>query len=129
MRALSPAGPAYWGPAFTESETEKAVDCFRFGKAVRVKRCADIEAECADRLARGEIVARFKGRMEFGARALGNRSILANPAHWDTVRVINTMIKKRDFWMPFAPSILAEQAGRYLVNPKGVRGALHGSRF
>ncbi len=117
---MAPAGPAYWGPEATDSETERAVELFRFGKTVRVTRSADIEAECADRLARGEIVARFKGRMEFGARALGNRSILANPADWDTVRIINTVIKKRDFWMPFAPSILAEEAGRYLVNPKGI---------
>ncbi len=118
--SMSPAGPAYWGPEITDSEAERAVELYRFGKTVRVTRPADIEAECAERLARGEIVARFKGRMEFGARALGNRSILADPAHWDTVRIINTMIKKRDFWMPFAPSILAEQAGCYLVNPKGI---------
>jgi carbamoyltransferase len=117
---MAPVGPAYWGPETTDSEAERVVGIFRFSKSVRVTRSADIEAECADRLARGEIVARFKGRMEFGARALGNRSILASPAHWDTVRVINTMIKKRDFWMPFAPSILAEEADRYLMNPKRI---------
>jgi len=117
---MAPAGPAYWGPEPTNTEAERAVEIFCFGKTVRVTRVADIEAECANRLASGEIVARFKGRMEFGARALGNRSILAHPAHWDTVRIINTMIKKRDFWMPFAPSVLAEQACRYLVNPKSI---------
>jgi len=117
---MSAAGPAYWGPAASDTEVEREVAGFRFKKNVGVTRCADIEAESADRLARGQIVARFKGGMEFGARALGNRSILANPESWDTVRIINTMIKKRDFWMPFAPSILAEQADRYLVNPKGI---------
>jgi carbamoyltransferase len=56
--------------------------------------------------------------MEFGARAPGNRSILANPSDHRVVPLINTMIKSRDFWMPFAPSILAERAADYLVNPK-----------
>jgi carbamoyltransferase len=117
--AMTPAGPAYWGPEASDHEVERLVEAFRFTKAVRVSRSADIEAECAERLARGQIIARFKGRMEFGARALGNRSILSSPHRWETVRVINMMIKKRDFWMPFAPSILAEEANRYLINPKG----------
>ena len=118
--AMKPAGPAYWGVEATDSEVERAVESFCFTKSVRVTKSADVEAECADRLARGEIIARSKGRMEFGARALGNRSILASPHRWETVRVINAMIKKRDFWMPFAPSILAEEANRYVINPKGI---------
>ena len=56
--------------------------------------------------------------MEWGARALGNRSILANPREWPNVEKINSMIKMRDFWMPFAPSMLAEETGRYIKNPK-----------
>src|SRR5207253_5013110 len=60
------------------------------------------------------------GGMEFGARALGNRSILANPSDHRVVRVINHMIKNRDFWMPFAPSVLGEREGEYLQNPKGL---------
>jgi carbamoyltransferase len=59
--------------------------------------------------------------MEFGARALGNRSILADPKNPDVVRVINRMVKKRDFWMPFAPMVLAERQHEYLVNPKNLR--------
>src|SRR2546428_12502503 len=58
--------------------------------------------------------------MEFGARALGNRSILANPSDHRVVGLINRMIKARDFWMPFAPTVLAERAGEYLVNPRGL---------
>ena len=54
----------------------------------------------------------------FGARALGNRSILANPSDHRVVPLINRMIKNRDFWMPFAPTILAERAPDYLFNPK-----------
>src|SRR5439155_730849 len=68
----------------------------------------------------GGVVARCAGRMEFGARALGNRSILANPSDHRVVTLINRMIKNRDFWMPFAPSILRERENDYLVNPKGL---------
>jgi carbamoyltransferase len=64
------------------------------------------------------VVARLAGRMEYGARALGNRSILANPNNPDTVRVINEQMKNRDFWMPFAGTLLAERADDYLENPK-----------
>jgi carbamoyltransferase len=66
------------------------------------------------------VVARCAGRAEFGARALGNRSILANPSDFRVVSVINRMIKNRDFWMPFAPSVLRERESDYIVNPKGL---------
>jgi carbamoyltransferase len=56
--------------------------------------------------------------MEFGARALGNRSILADPSNQDVVRVINRMVKNRDFWMPFAPVVRRERMHEYFVNPK-----------
>jgi carbamoyltransferase len=58
--------------------------------------------------------------MEFGARALGNRSILANPSEPRVVTLINTMIKNRDFWMPFASSMLAERQHEYIRNPKRI---------
>lgn len=70
-------------------------------------------------LAADHVVARCVGAAEFGARSLGNRSILANPSNPENVKLINDSIKNRDFWMPFTPSILAEEADRYLVNPKG----------
>ena len=60
----------------------------------------------ADFLVRGKIIGRCWGRMEFGARSLGNRSIMANPSKWENVGIINNKIKFRDFWMPFTPSIL-----------------------
>jgi len=71
-------------------------------------------------LAAGHIVARCAGPMEFGARALGNRSILADPSRPENVKLINDAIKNRDFWMPFTPSILEEKADRYLIIPKGI---------
>jgi carbamoyltransferase len=77
-------------------------------------------SELAKLLAANVILARCVGPMEFGARSLGNRSILANPADVRNVKRINDAIKNRDFWMPFTPSILEEKAARYLVNPKGV---------
>jgi carbamoyltransferase len=71
-------------------------------------------------LAADVIVSRCAGPMEFGARALGNRSILANPRNPANLKQINDAIKNRDFWMPFTPSILEEEAGNYLANPKQV---------
>ena len=58
--------------------------------------------------------------MEFGARALGNRSILADPSKAENLKKINDAIKNRDFWMPFTPSILMERAADYLEIPKGI---------
>lgn len=71
-------------------------------------------------LERGHICARFSGRMEFGQRALGNRSILADPRRWDSVERVNQKIKYRDFWMPFTPSMTAKQAEQMIDNPKGL---------
>ena len=108
----------YTGPEFDNEAIEKAIRKYPFANAVAVTQPQDIERSAAELLAKGEVVARFKGRMEFGARALGNRSILANASHTSSVRVINDMIKSRDFWMPFAPSVLAEQSERYFIKPK-----------
>lgn len=69
-------------------------------------------------LAEGKIVARMSGAMEFGQRALGNRSILADPRSQGIVERINRKIKNRDFWMPFTPTILSEHCSEYLDNPK-----------
>jgi carbamoyltransferase len=59
--------------------------------------------------------------MEFGARALGNRSVLADPSDLKNVEEINNMIKKRDFWMPFAPAILDTDENKYIINEKGIK--------
>jgi carbamoyltransferase len=81
----------------------------------------DMADAVAKLLAEGQPVARCAGKMEFGARALGNRSILADPRSQDVVRVINRMVKKRDFWMPFAPMVKAERQHDYIKNPKNLR--------
>ena len=71
-------------------------------------------------LADGKILARCAGRMEFGQRSLGNRSILADPGDLRIKEIINAAVKSRDFWMPFAPVILDTYAEQYLVNPKKI---------
>ena len=75
-------------------------------------------ARVAAQLAAGRVVGRCAGRMEFGARSLGNRSILADPRSSEMVAVINHKIKNRDFWMPFAPAMLKSKSAEYIVNPK-----------
>lgn len=97
-----------------DAEAEVAASGFSY------RRPVDMAEAIADLLAGGQPVARCAGRMEFGARALGNRSILADPSQADVVRVINQMVKKRDFWMPFAPLLMEGDQHEYLENPKGV---------
>ncbi|HNP83054.1 MAG TPA: carbamoyltransferase C-terminal domain-containing protein [Nitrospira sp.] len=92
----------------------------RYGEAAEFQELDDPEERTAELLAQGHIVARCSGRMEFGARALGNRSILADPGNPGVVNVINRMIKQRDFWMPFAPAVLGEQAERYVRIPSAL---------
>lgn len=104
----------YLGP---EAGTDLADARARFGGQVDFHELTDPEAGTAELLAQGHVVARCTGRMEFGARALGNRSILADPSQPAVVNRINRSIKHRDFWMPFAPAILAEQAAHYLRLP------------
>ncbi|MBI2505765.1 MAG: carbamoyltransferase [Candidatus Latescibacteria bacterium] len=105
----------YLGNDLSAAECRQAL---RAVEGVEVEEPADLAGRVAQLLAAGEVVARAAGPMEFGARALGNRSILADPLNQDVVRVINRMIKKRDFWMPFAPVVRRQEAGDYFRNPK-----------
>jgi len=118
--APKPFGPAYLGPDVHESEIEAVIKGRDLASRYRVSEHDAIEEKIADLLVSDGVVARCAGRMEFGARALGNRSILANPSDHRVVGVINRMIKSRDFWMPFAPTVLREREADYLVNPKGL---------
>ncbi len=113
-----PLGPAYLGPDIEDDAVEALIREHDLGARYRISEPADLEAGLADLLASDAVVARCAGRMEFGARALGNRSILANPSDHRVVGIINRMIKRRDFWMPFAPTILAERETEYLDNPR-----------
>ncbi|HEX5814561.1 MAG TPA: carbamoyltransferase C-terminal domain-containing protein [Methylomirabilota bacterium] len=112
-------GPAYLGPTVDPDEAEAVIRARDLASRYRVSEPEDMAGRIAELLVSDGVVARCAGRMEFGARALGNRSILANPSDHRVVTLINTMIKNRDFWMPFAPSILREREADYVLNPKG----------
>jgi carbamoyltransferase len=84
----------------------------------RHKECSIEFSEIAEILSKGEIIAVCSGRMEFGSRALGHRSLIADPSNPSTLKNINELIKKRDFWMPFTPSIIDHQYDNYVINNK-----------
>jgi len=115
-----PFGAAYLGPSLDSDAVEALIRTRDLAAKYRVSEHERVEERIAELLVSDGVVARCAGRMEFGARALGNRSILANPSDHRVVGVINRMIKNRDFWMPFAPSILRERETDYVVNPKGL---------
>jgi carbamoyltransferase len=111
----------YWGPESGESEIRQAIDHARAEidqVGCTIAEMPDPEERCrwaTGRLAAGKIVGWFQGRMEWGARALGNRSILADPRRSDMREIINTKIKFRERFRPFAPSILEEALDDYFV--------------
>ncbi len=111
----------YWGPAYDAASIDRLIKEKELEQKYFIKKPRDINREIANLLARGEVVARCSSKSEWGARALGNRSILANPSHLDTIRFLNEAIKDRDFWMPFTPSVLDSAAKKYFVNPKKIR--------
>ncbi|MBI5045423.1 MAG: carbamoyl transferase [Candidatus Niyogibacteria bacterium] len=116
FKTIKPLSNAYLGPRITDD------------KLIINKRQEAIEANTppsriADLLEKGYVIGVARGRSEFGARALGNRSILADPRNISVVRKINEMIKSRDFWMPFAPVILEERASDYINGYKKNVGA------
>lgn len=117
----TPLGHLYKGPEYSDTEIEAALE--QYQGRVKFELSQDIEAKLAELIADYKIVARFKGRAEWGARALGNRSILCRADDLKMTHKLNKSIKMRDFWMPFASSILQEDAARYLVNPKNVCGS------
>lgn len=114
---LLPLKNLYLGPEYHNDQVEKAIK----QKKYRIEKMKNPESTVAQMLASGKIVARFTGRLEFGARALGNRSILADPTLPQVTNTINRQIKSRDFWMPFAPTIIAEDMPKYLINPKSLQ--------
>ena len=105
---------AYWGPEFTNEEIEEALKAF---SNYPYKKSSNIFSETAQILADGKIVGWFQGRSEVGPRALGNRSILANPSLPEMKDRVNNQVKHRESWRPFAPSVLEERVDRYVANP------------
>ncbi len=112
----------YWGPRFEDVAVRQAVarrQADLDAAGCTISRLASEDELCtwtADRIANGEVVGWFQGRMEWGARALGNRSILADPRRSDMREIINTKIKFRERFRPFAPSIAEEALHNYFVD-------------
>jgi carbamoyltransferase len=102
---------AYYGPEFSESEIRDRLESagtisHRMDEAVLVDRTAR-------EIASGKVLGWFQGRMEFGPRALGNRSILADPRRADMKQILNSRIKHREHFRPFCPSIRADRMGDF----------------
>ena len=112
---------AYWGPSSDADAIEAVINDER--EAIDAQRCtrhlwtdaAALDGWTATQIAAGRVVGWFQGRMEWGSRALGNRSILADPRRADMRDIINTRIKFRERFRPFAPSVLEEAIDDYFV--------------
>ena len=101
---------AYLGPAFEDGAIESVLRTYK----LRYTHLDDVAATVAELLAQGKIIGWFQGRMEFGPRALGSRSILADPRDPEMTAKVNNAVKFREWWRPFAPSFKKEAAADYL---------------
>jgi len=119
-----------WGPAYDEAEVRKALAAAlpessgrdgrypRDGGEIVIETAPDEDTLCTETaraIARGEVVGWYQGRSEWGPRALGNRSILADPRRGDMKDILNLKIKRRESFRPFAPSILEERVGDWFT--------------
>lgn len=110
-RYTAPMDHVYWGPEYTDDEIEK----FMIWAKMPYKRLYDVAKETAAILAEDKIIAWYQGRMEFGPRSLGSRSILASPIHPDMQARLND-IKDREDFRPVAPVVLEEDAPEWFEN-------------
>ncbi len=107
---------AYWGPGYSPEQVRAAVASSRLreeGMEISEHSEEEIAREAAKEIAAGKILGWFQGRAEWGPRALGNRSIVADPRRADMKDILNARIKHREMFRPFAPSVLAEATGEY----------------
>ena len=113
----------YYGKYFSENDLKKFIKIENLEEKFKIEFFENFEQTnifVAKLLSENQVIGRFVGQEEFGARALGNRSIICNPSEFSNVIHINKLVKKRDFWMPFTPSILEERQSEYFINPKNV---------
>jgi carbamoyltransferase len=103
----------FWGPAYGNDEIETILRASR----ARYRRSPRVAEEAAQMIADGKIVGWFQGRMEGGPRALGGRSILADPRNPEMKDFVNDRVKFREAWRPFALSILEEHFAQYVKKP------------
>jgi carbamoyltransferase len=109
---------AYWGPRFSAAEIRTAVETSGFareGFGITELPRPELTQRAAAMIADGKILGWFQGRAEWGPRALGNRSIVADPRRADMKDILNQRIKHREIFRPFAPSILAEATGEWFA--------------
>jgi carbamoyltransferase len=107
---------AYWGPGYSREEIRCAIDANGLAQnGCRIEELAEdnLMQRTAAIVANGKILGWFQGRAEWGPRALGNRSIVADPRRPEMKEILNQRIKHREIFRPFAPSILAESAGEW----------------
>jgi carbamoyltransferase len=107
---------AYWGPGYSSEEIRAAMESSGIaGKGYVVEELPEqqLARRAAAIVADGKILGWFQGRAEWGPRALGNRSIVADPRRADMKEILNQRIKHREIFRPFAPSILAEATGEW----------------
>jgi len=102
-----------WGPDYENGEIRSTLDASGDITSYEELNEEELTARVAADIADGKIVGWFQGRSEWGPRALGNRSILADPRGKDTKSILNARIKKREWFRPFAPSILQEKTGEW----------------
>jgi carbamoyltransferase len=108
----------FCGPGCSREDVETVID--EFSDRIEVTRFASLDAACrcaAGMIAEGKVLAWHRGRMEFGPRALGNRSILADPGNPEMRDRINGMVKKREAFRPFAPAVTVEQVHQWFDVP------------
>jgi carbamoyltransferase len=107
---------AYWGPGYTRDEVRRAIDAnglAQTGHSIAELPEQELMQRTAAIIADGKILGWFQGRAEWGPRALGNRSIVADPRRPEMKEILNQRIKHREIFRPFAPSILAESTGEW----------------
>ncbi|HZK97402.1 MAG TPA: carbamoyltransferase [Prolixibacteraceae bacterium] len=102
----------FLGPQFTDEDIRRVIDKYE-AKSVYFSDFSELTREVSQKIADGNVVGWFQGRMEFGPRALGNRSILADPRNAEIQKVLNLKIKFREGFRPFAPSVLIQDLSHY----------------
>ena len=125
---IHPINSMYLGSSLKTNEIKRMINKRKLNKKFIVKSKVSAR-EVALAISKGAIVGRCAGRMEFGLRSLGNRSILCDPRFSENINKINFKIKKRDFWMPFTPTILKEDFNKYIINPKKIEARFMSMAF
>ncbi len=127
-KKILPIESMYLGNKIDENEIINVIRKYKLKNKYIIKNKFR-PSEIARELSLGKVIGRCSGRMEFGLRSLGNRSILCDPRFSDNINKINFKIKKRDFWMPFTPTIIKEDFNKLIENPKKIEARFMSMAF